>query len=126
MVFIMERFAEMALLADFYGPLLTEKQRKVWDLHYEQDFSFVEIAELENISRQAVYDFLKRTEKILQEYEDKLGLVRRFLVEKGKVLEVKIMLQEFIPSDFTDSAAWERHQNIKKKIDELVNDIEAF
>ena len=121
----MERFAEMALLADFYGPLLTEKQRKVWDLHYEQDLSLVEIAECEEISRQAVYDLLKRTEKILQEYEEKLGLIRRFMVEQNKISEVKKLLQEFFEADFSSLIAWERHQVVSKIIDEMVRDIEA-
>ncbi len=121
----MERIAEMALLADFYGPLLTEKQRKVWDFHYEQDLSLVEIAELEEISRQAVYDLLKRTEKILLEYEEKLGLVRRFSVEHDRISEVKKSLQDFIQADFSSSSAWERYQNISKKIDDIFRDIEA-
>lgn len=121
----MERFAEMALLADFYAPLLTEKQSKVWDLHYEQDLSLVEIAGLEEISRQAVYDLLKRTEKILQEYEEKLGLVRRFVAEQNKVSEVKISLQEFIRADFSSLDAWERHLTISKKINDIFGDIEA-
>jgi hypothetical protein len=121
----MERLAEMALLADFYGPLLTEKQRKIWDLHYEQDFSLVEIAELEEISRQAVYDLLRRTEKILQEYEEKLGLVQRFVAEQNKAFDVKKSLQELAETDFISPAAWERYQNISKKIDDLFRDIEA-
>lgn len=121
----MERIAEMALLADFYGPLLTEKQSKIWDLHYEQDLSLVEIAELEEISRQAVYDLLKRTEKILQEYEEKLGLVRRFVAEQNKVSEIKKSLQEFIQTDFSSSIAWERHQTISKSINAIFGDIEA-
>jgi predicted DNA-binding protein YlxM (UPF0122 family) len=121
----MERIAEMALLADFYGPLLTEKQRNVWDLHYEQDLSLVEIAELEKISRQAVYDLLKRTEKILQEYEVKLGLVCRFVVEQNKVSEVTKMLQEYTKTDFSSAIGWERHQEIVNKIDDMFHDIEA-
>lgn len=121
----MERIAKMALLADFYGPLLTEKQRKVWDFHYAQDLSLVEIAELEEISRQAVYDLLKRTEKILLEYEEKLGLVRRFTVEQDKISEVKKSLQGFIQADFSSFSAWERYQNTSKKIDDIFRDIEA-
>lgn len=121
----MERFAKMALLADFYGPLLTPKQGRIWDLHYEQDFSLVEIAELENISRQAVYDLLKRTEKILQGYEDKLGLVRRFENEHIRISEVHQLMQEFEQEDFSNEKAWERHQSINEKIDEIYRDIEA-
>jgi uncharacterized protein len=120
-----ERLAEMALLADFYGPLLTEKQRNVWDLHYEQDLSLVEIAELEKISRQAVYDLLKRTEKILQEYEEKLGLVRRFRVEQDKLTEVKKSLREFVQADFSSLSAWESHQRISMEIENMYRDIEA-
>ncbi|TWH60448.1 hypothetical protein DesLBE_4887 [Desulfitobacterium sp. LBE] len=121
----MERFAKMALLADFYGPLLTSKQGRIWDLHYEQDFSLVEIADLEKISRQAVYDLLKRTEKILQGYEDKLGLIRRFADEQHKLSEVHQLVQEFEHKDFSNEKAWERHQSISQKIDEIYRDIEA-
>lgn len=121
----MERFAEMALLADFYGPLLTEKQRYIWDLHYEQDLSLVEIAAAEDISRQAVYDLLKRTEKILREYETKLGLVQRFLLEQEKLSEVKGRLQEFTKGDFTNPKAWESYQLIRKQINDVFNVMES-
>lgn len=121
----MEQIAQMVLLADFYGPLLTEKQRNVWDLHYEQDLSLVEIAGIEKISRQAVYDLLKRTEKILREYEDKLGLVQRFLLEQGKLIEVKERFQEFIEADFTNLKAWERHELLRKQINDVFTDIES-
>jgi predicted DNA-binding protein YlxM (UPF0122 family) len=119
----LERIAKMALLGDFYGPLLTPKQRRVWDLHYGQDFSHVEIAEAEKISRQAVYDLLKRTEKILQEYEDKLGLIRRFQDEHTKLSEVASLMQEYECSDFANEQAWERHKAISQKIDEIFQDI---
>lgn len=121
----MERLAEMALFADFYGPLLTDKQRMIWDLHYDQDLSLVEIAEVEKISRQAVYDLLKRTEKILRGYEAKLGLVQRFLSEQEKLINVKEQLQAFTEADFTNPRAWERHQWIRKQISDVFNDIES-
>lgn len=76
--------AYLALLFDFYGALLTDKQRIVFDLYYQNDFSLGEIAEEQGISRQAVYDLLKRTEKILWEYEKKLSLVRKFRSTKEK------------------------------------------
>ena len=115
----MEKLAEMALLADFYGPLLTEKQRNVWDLHYQQDLSLAEIAEVEQISRQAIHDLIKRTERILVEYEVKLGLVQRFWAEREKLMEVKTLSQGLNEQDFTNRLAWERYQQLRAMIDEV-------
>ncbi|HUS89471.1 MAG TPA: putative DNA-binding protein [Desulfosporosinus sp.] len=115
----MEKLAKIALLADFYGPLLTEKQRNVWDLHYQEDLSLAEIAEVEHISRQAIHDLLKRTERILAEYEEKLGLVQRFWAEREKLMEVKTLSQGLNEQDFTSWSAWERHQQLRAMIDEV-------
>jgi len=115
----MEKLAKRALLADFYGPLLTEKQRNVWDLHYQQDLSLAEIAEVEHISRQAIYDLIKRTERILAEYEEKLRLVQRFWAEREKLMEVKTLSQGLNEQDFTSKSAWERHQQLRAMIDEI-------
>ena len=115
----MEKLAKMALLADFYGPLLTEKQRNVWDLHYQQDLSLAEIAEVEHISRQAIHDLIRRTERILAEYEEKLGLVQRFWAEREKLMEVKTLSQGLNEQDFTSQSAWERHQLLRAMIDEV-------
>ncbi len=68
----------MGLLHDFYGPLLTPKQRRCIQLYYEADLSLAETAEKFGSSRQAVYDLLKRTEKLLEEYESKLGLLQKY------------------------------------------------
>lgn len=113
----MERFAQMVLLADFYGPLLTEKQRKIWELHYGQDFSLGEISEAEGISRQAVYDLLKRTEKILLGYEEKLGLISRFLQEQERLQVVTELVKRFEPRDFRDETLWQRCLEIKTRIE---------
>jgi len=115
----LEKLAKIALLADFYGPLLTDKQRNVWDLHYQQDLSFAEIAELEHISRQAIHDLIKRTERILAEYEEKLGLVQRFWADREKLAEVKNLSQGLNEPDFTSRSAWERHQQLRAMIDEV-------
>ncbi|ODA39066.1 putative DNA-binding protein [Desulfosporosinus sp. BG] len=115
----MEKLAKMALLADFYGPLLTEKQRNVWDLHYQQDLSLAEIAEVEHISRQAIHDLIKRTERILAEYEQKLGLVQRFWAEREKLMEIKTLSQQLREQDFTSQSAWVRHQQLRAMIDEV-------
>lgn len=119
----MEKLAKMALLVDFYGPLLTEKQQNVWDLHYQQDLSLAEIAEVEHISRQAIHDLLKRTERILTEYEDKLGLVQRFWIEREKLMEVQALLQGLNEQDYSSRAAWERHQQTCIMIEDFFRNI---
>ena len=68
---------EMTLLLDYYGELLTEKQKTCFDLYYNQDLSLGEIAEEAGISRQGVHDSLARAEAILLDYEKKLGCVAR-------------------------------------------------
>lgn len=119
----MEKIAQMALLVDFYGPLLTDKQRNVWDFHYQQDLSLAEIAEIENTSRQAVHDLLKRTEKLLSEYEEKLGLIKRFWAEKEKLQEAERLLQELNASDFANNFAWERFSKAHSKVHEVFLDV---
>lgn len=69
-----EKNLKVALLLDYYAPLLTEKQRDVIDLYYNEDLSLAEIAEHENITRQGVRDSIKRGEQTLFELEDALGL----------------------------------------------------
>ena len=68
----------LSLLLDFYGPLLTEKQRTVASLYYDEDLSLSEIAQAQQISRQGVRDALKRAEQQMLELEQTLGLAQRF------------------------------------------------
>jgi len=68
----------MNFLFDFYQALLTDKQRSYMQLYYLDDLSLGEIAEEYNISRQAVYDNIRRTEAMLEEYEEKLNLLSKF------------------------------------------------
>ena len=70
---------EMTLLFDYYGELLTERQRLCFDLHYNQDLSLSEIAEELKVSRQGVYDNLSRAEALLRNMEAKTGCVSRDL-----------------------------------------------
>lgn len=72
---LLHKAGRMVLLYDFYGKLLTPKQQEVMQLYYEQDLSLSEIAEELKITRQAVYDILKRSEQSLEKYEKKLGLL---------------------------------------------------
>lgn len=69
---------EMCLLFDFYGDLLTDKQKELFDLYYNHDLSLSEIAEQVNITRQGVRDSIVRAEHALQTMEDNLGLVSKY------------------------------------------------
>ena len=68
----------MTMLFDFYGELLTERQKEFFDLYYNEDLSLGEIAENYNITRQGVRDVIVRAEGVMQEVEDKTGLIKRF------------------------------------------------
>ena len=69
---------EMCLLFDFYGDILTDKQKELFDLYYNEDYSLAEIAENAGITRQGVRDSIVRAENTLREMEDKLRLVARY------------------------------------------------
>ena len=75
--FVEDSRAMRSILLDFYGALLTEKQRECYDLHYNEDLSLSEIAEQCGISRQGVWDNIRRAEATMQETEEKTGLIRR-------------------------------------------------
>ncbi len=75
----MEDFEYRALLFDFYGNMLTEGQRTAFEEHVIEDLTVSEIAQNREVSRQAASDLLKRTERILKDYEAKLHLVEKFL-----------------------------------------------
>ncbi|MBM7647159.1 putative DNA-binding protein YlxM (UPF0122 family) [Bacillus ectoiniformans] len=75
---MLEKTTRMNYLYDFYQSLLTDKQRSYMSLYYLDDFSLGEIAEEYAVSRQAVYDNIKRTEAMLEEYENKLLLFKKF------------------------------------------------
>jgi len=85
---MLEKMERVIMLKDLYGPLLTEKQAQVLAWHYEQDLSLSEIAEQMEISKQAVYDLLKRSENTLNSYERRLGLVQRFKEIRQELEEV--------------------------------------
>lgn len=80
---------QMTLLFDYYGDLLTERQRMCFDLRYNQDLSLGEIAEELQISRQGVYDNLNRAEALLQNMEEKTGCVRRDLDRRKTMQSIK-------------------------------------
>ena len=73
---------QMSLLFDYYGELLSEKQRVCFDLYYNQDLSLAEIAASSGISRQGVWDNIRRADAALRDAESRLGLVQRFAAQR--------------------------------------------
>ena len=80
---------QMTMLYDFYGDLLTEKQREYFDLYHNEDFSLSEIAEKAGITRSGVYDIVTRAEKVLIQVEQKTGIIQKWL-ETRAILETDI------------------------------------
>ena len=91
----MNKFLEQALLYDFYGELLTEHQKDVYEQVVLEDYSLSEIAQMKGISRQGVHDLVKRCQKILEGYEAKLHLVEKFLSVKEKISLIDKTLAEW-------------------------------
>ena len=84
----MEDRVEISLLMDLYGALLTEKQINIMELYYNDDLSLAEIAELNNTSRQAIHDLIKRCYKQFLSYESKLNLLEKSLEKESKIASV--------------------------------------
>ena len=110
----MDKILEQALLYDFYGELLTEHQKEVYEQFVLDDLSLSEIAESEGISRQGVHDLVKRCQKALEGYEAKLHLVEKFLTVKKKVAQIDRVLEE-----------WEREKEDPEEIIERIRDISS-
>jgi predicted DNA-binding protein YlxM (UPF0122 family) len=79
----------MTMLFDFYGDILTERQKEFYDLYYNEDLSLGEIAENYGITRQGVRDVIVRAEAILTDLEDKTGLIRRFHTMKQQLQQMR-------------------------------------
>lgn len=105
----MERIVEQTLLYDFYGELLTEHQRAVYEDVVLNDYSCTEVADEYHISRQGVHDLVKRCNKILEEYEAKLHLVEKFLFIKEKVERIHVLAKG--------------HQEIEKISNEILEEL---
>lgn len=90
----LERTMRMNYLYDFYNSLLTDKQRRYIELYYLEDFAFSEIAEELVVTRQAVYDNLKRSKDLLEHYEENLGMYRNFKTRSELYRRLKNKLDE--------------------------------
>ena len=80
---MLQETLEISVLFDFYGPLLTERQQTFVDLYFNENLSLSEIADQFGVTKQAVSDGIKKSERSLRRYEEKLGLVERWKNEMG-------------------------------------------
>lgn len=94
---------EMTLLFDYYGDLLTDRQRMCFDLRYNQDMSLAEIAEELNVSRQGVHDNLSRAEALLRNMEEKTGCVRRDLTCRKAANTIILAAQSLLTHSNTET-----------------------
>ncbi len=111
---VMDSIVRQSLLYDFYGELLTEHQRAVYEAAIFDDMSLGEIAQEQGISRQGVHDLIKRCSRILSAYEDKLHLVSKFQKTKQMVGEIRRLTEEFKKS---------RDESLIEQIGQISSDI---
>ncbi len=115
----MEKKVEISMLCEMYGKLLTEKQYIFIEDYYNNDLSLSEIAENENITRQAVRDIIKKAENKLMEMEDKLGLMKKQTWQK-KQIEIILNDLKLLQGKNTDKETEKVIKDIYKKINCLV------
>lgn len=115
----MEKNVEISMLNEIYGKLLTQKQYEIIDDYYNNDLSLSEIAENNQITRQAVRDILKKGEKKLFEYEEKLSFMKRTLNQERKIEKVLFELTKIQKND-SDKEIADVLENIKKELNCLV------
>ena len=119
----MEKIVIQTLLYDFYGELLTEHQRSVYEDAVYNDMSLSEIAEAYGISRQGVHDLIKRCDKILAGYEEKLHLVEKFTGAKEKIAQLVDLtrdLEQTAPGE--EAGMKEKLQEIREISTALMNE----
>lgn len=122
----MEKIFEQALLYDFYGELLTEHQRSIYEDAVYNDMSLGEIAEQEGISRQGVHDLIKRCDRILQAYEAKLHLVDRFERAKAQIKEIERLTDtdlRLVKGESVPLTVEERMNRIRELSEQLLEEL---
>ncbi len=93
---MVEKLVEIGTLFDFYGKLLSDKQYEVVELYYIHDFSLGEIGDELNVTRQGIFDLLRRAEQKLYLYEEKLGLVSKFFSSHSNIRKIIDITEDII------------------------------
>lgn len=112
----MEEKVKISMLCEFYGKLLTEKQYELINDYYNNDLSLSEIAENNDITRQAVRDIIKKGEKKLFEYEEKLKFMQRTLDQEKKIEKALLKLLE-VQKKYPNQQIEKALEDIKKELD---------
>ena len=115
----MEKKVEVSMLLQIYGELLTEKQYRVIDYYYNEDLSLSEIAENEEITRQGVRDIIKKGEKKLFEYEEKLLFMKKTMNQEKQIENILAQLNK-IHEDSSDEKVNNILEEVKKELNCLV------
>lgn len=115
-----EKNLNLSLLLDFYGDILSDRQKDMLDMYYNDDFSLSEVADAFSISRQGVRSVLKKGENILFEMEDKLHLAKRFLDMKVKSSEIADQLEK-INEEINDDCISSKIHILIKEIKEMAD-----
>lgn len=113
----MDKIIERGLLFDFYGELLTEHQQKIYSEAVFNDLSLSELSEEEGISRQGIHDLIKRCDKSLQDYENKLGLIKRFQQIKTEIGNIETLIES------NNSLEEASKKDLIKRLNSIVEDL---
>lgn len=114
----MEDRIKISILMDYYRELLTEKQKYVMELYFNQDLSLAEISELTNTSRQAIYDIIKRCNKLLVDYEKKLNLATK---DKELIKAKQIIIEKINDLEYSNSK-----KDLKNSLEDIKNTIVKY
>lgn len=119
----MDEIVKLSLLYDFYGELLTEHQKSICEDYFFNDIGLSEIAEERGTSRQAVHDMVKRIEKLLLGYEQKLHLLERFLKTKDMIKQVKGYIDELVSYENVSEEEKKIIDKIGKLSEHILNEL---
>ncbi len=108
----MEDLLQLTIMYDMYSPLLTEKQRNIFELYYMNNLSFQEIAEIQSVSKASVFDLINRTKAKIFDYENKLKLYEKYLIEQKMLLDIEKEL---------NTLNMEKLNSLKTKLNNLIN-----
>ena len=110
---MLKKTIKITMLFDFYGSLLTEKQQKIIKNYFYDDLSLAEIADNIGISRQGVYDHLHRSEESLEDYEDNLGLLKKYNKIRANINDLEDMMTA------KGILAKDQNQDLRKKLESI-------